>query len=127
MPNCKYCEKEFSVCESKATKTGRVSRRKICGSCAVSKRRWKTKIELVEKLGSKCVECGFMGHPSSFHFHHTDPTSKNFSINGNKLLVSKRYEELKKCELVCANCHSVKHTNNDLLKKFGFWKKEWNK
>jgi hypothetical protein len=127
MPNCKYCEKEFSVCESKATKTGRVSRRKICGSCAVSKRRWKTKIELVEKLGSKCVECGFMGHPSSFHFHHTDPTSKNFSINGNKLLVSERYEELKKCELVCVNCHSVKHTNNDLLKKFGFWKKEWNK
>ena len=29
--------------------------------------------------------------------------------------------------IVCANCHSVKHTNNDLLKKFGFWKKEWNR
>jgi hypothetical protein len=126
MSKCKHCEKEFTVSESRTRKSGKPSKRKVCGSCAVSKRRWKTKIELVEKLGSKCVECGFTGHPSSFHFHHTDPTSKSFSINGNKLLVSERYEELKKCELVCANCHSVKHTNNDLLKKFGFWKKEWN-
>lgn len=36
-----------------------------------------------------------------------------------------RYEELDKCILLCANCHSIEHSNNKLLKSFGFLKEEW--
>lgn len=113
---CKHCNKQFKTHPSKTFKN---TNRTICGSCCVSKRRWKSKIELVEKLGGKCNRCGFTGHPGAFHFHHIDPTNKSHEINGNKLLTSDRWEEIKKCELLCANCHQTEHSNTDLIKSFG--------
>lgn len=113
---CKHCKKEFKPHPSRSTEN---SNRTICGSCAVSKRRWKSKIELVEALGGKCNRCGFVGHPGVFHFHHTDPDKKSHEVNGNKLLTSDRWEEIKKCELLCANCHQIEHSNTALIKSFG--------
>jgi hypothetical protein len=118
MPKCTFCLKEFKPVPSKQSKSS--SRRTICNSCAVSKRRWKSKIELIQKLGNKCNRCGYDGHPGVFHFHHKDPKQKLHEINGNKLLTKDRHEEIKKCELLCANCHHIEHSNNELIKKFGF-------
>ena len=117
MNKCKHCNKEFKSHPSKQSKKN--SRRTICGSCAVSKRRWKTKIEFVELLGGKCQRCGFKGHPGVFHFHHKDPSQKSHELNGNGLLTKERYNELLKCELLCANCHQIEHSNTDLIKSFG--------
>lgn len=64
------------------------------------------------KMGMKCVRCGF-DHPAALEFHHLDKR------NGDKkLLISyliKKFsrerllEEIKKCEIICANCHSIEH------------------
>jgi hypothetical protein len=110
MSICKHCSK---VIKDKARPNA-----SICGSCRVSKRRWKSKIELIEKLGGKCLKCGYAGHPGAFHFHHLDPTFKNFEINSNRLLRKDRFEELDKCSLLCANCHCIEHSNTNLLKSF---------
>ena len=82
-----------------------------CGSCRVSRRRWKQKLRYVEMLGGKCNRCGYDEHPAALQFHHIDPTTKSFAINGNKLLLNEQrvLDELNKCELLCANCHAKEH------------------
>jgi len=46
------------------------------------------------------------------HFHHIDESKKSFSISSN---VTRNWadvrEELKKCVLVCSNCHMEIHDN----------------
>lgn len=111
MSNCKHCKKVFF--EDKRPNA------EVCNCCRVSKKRWKSKIELIENLGGECVRCGFKGHPGAFHFHHTDPKQKSFEINGNKLLTKDKWNEVKKCELLCANCHQIEHSNTELIKSFG--------
>jgi hypothetical protein len=122
-PLCIYCNKECKLAPSQ--RKSRKTPRKYCNSCAVTKRRWKSKIELVNKLGGKCKRCGFTGHPGSFHFHHTDPSNKEFQINSNKLLTKDRFEEVNKCELLCANCHCAEHSNTELLFKMGLLPKDY--
>lgn len=119
-PICKYCGKECVLAPSqqKRNSTGRTQ----CNSCGVTKRRWKTKIELVDMLGGKCQRCGWKGHPAALQFHHTDPSKKEFSINGNKLLSKERWDEVKKCELLCACCHAIEHSNTPLMEQMGIWK-----
>lgn len=103
---CKYCEKEIK------------KNRTVCGSCCVSTRRWKSKMELIELLGGKCEDCGFNGHPASLEFHHRNPSEKSFELSGNKLLIKERYEEVKKCKLLCANCHAPYHVNETIRRIF---------
>ena len=116
-PKCKYCGNECKLAPSQ--RLTRKKPRQFCNSCCVTKRRWKSKIELINKLGGKCMRCGFVGHPGSFQFHHKDPSNKGHQINGNKLLTADRWNEVKKCELLCANCHMAEHSNTDLLLKMG--------
>lgn len=42
----------------------------------------------------------------NLHFHHVDPAQKSFSVSvaSGKALATYR-EEVRKCVLVCANCH----------------------
>lgn len=101
---CRICEKLFEA------KTGGSTQ---CPSCGVSKRRWKMKLKLVALLGGKCERCGFDQHPAALHFHHKDSKTKLFNISANSLL--KSFSDLKnevmKCELLCANCHGIEHSN----------------
>lgn len=45
-------------------------------------------------------------------FHHTDPNTKEYSWSKLRLFSdSKIREELSKCQLLCANCHRLVHSN----------------
>ena len=121
MNTCKHCKKNFKNHPSKQSKGN--SSRKICGACSVTRRRWISKLEMVESIGGKCSRCGYNKHPAALHFHHINPRNKKFSINSNKLLSKDRFKELKKCILLCANCHSIEHCNNKLFKSFGLLNK----
>lgn len=110
MSNCQYCNKDFFD-KRRPNSTS-------CPSCRVSKRRWKSKLELVESLGGKCSKCGYNDHPAALHFHHKNPKDKLHEINSNKLLTKDRNKEIKKCTLLCANCHAIEHSNTTLLEKF---------
>lgn len=67
--------------------------------------------ELIKKLkinaGGKCHLCGYDKCLSALHFHHLDPATKLFSISNKKNYgIKKLTEEVGKCQLICANCHS---------------------
>lgn len=111
MCQCKYCQREFKQKAKKGCN--------VCGSCDTTKRRWESRIELINMLGGKCTRCGFFGNPASLQFHHVNPSDKKYALYSKNLLRADRYEEAKKCILLCANCHIDEHTNKELLKKFG--------
>ena len=76
-------------------------------SKAVSRRRKVVKQKAVELLGGKCSRCGYNKCISALHFHHIDPASKEFGISDGVTRAWNRVvEELRKCVLLCANCHA---------------------
>lgn len=78
---------------------------------AVAKRRKKIREMSIEYLGSKCEICGYDRCHDALDFHHRDPGRKEFGISQKGLTRSwKRVKaELKKCILLCANCHREVH------------------
>lgn len=72
----------------------------------------KRKLDLMSIFGGKCCICGFDKYPEALEFHHIDPATKEFSLmsSGNMTKsLEKQLKELKKCTLVCANCHRGIH------------------
>lgn len=65
-----------------------------------------------------CQHCG-ENHPATFDFHHVDRSSENTKVH--KLLKNgcykKAYEEIKKCIVLCANCHRKLHYKEEQAKK----------
>jgi hypothetical protein len=61
------------------------------------------------KLAEGCVDCGYDEFFGALHFDHINPETKNGMI-GNMLYGPYRrlMDEIKKCEVRCANCHAVK-------------------
>jgi 5-methylcytosine-specific restriction endonuclease McrA len=66
------------------------------------------KAYLVSLLGGKCVRCGYSKSLWALQFHHINPEDKE-SKNLSKLSFEKQIEEVKKCILLCANCHIELH------------------
>lgn len=58
----------------------------------------------------RCTVCGF-GHIAALDFHHTDPSQKDGNIH--RLVSNGQFkkvrEEIKKCVVLCANCHRIHH------------------
>lgn len=74
--------------------------------------RKRRKVLFVERFGGKCEICGYNKCVNSLVFHHLDPilkeeTPQKIIYNGT---VEKAEKELKKCILVCANCHGEIHS-----------------
>lgn len=78
---------------------------------SVSKRRKDIRLRAVQLGGGKCVRCGYSKYPEVLEFHHRDHNQKLFSIGQGGLTRSwKRVsEEVRKCDLLCANCHREIH------------------
>jgi len=63
--------------------------------------------EIKEK--SECQICGYNKTPNALHFHHIDPKDKKFNIGwacGEGRKWSDIEKEMKKCVILCANCHA---------------------
>ncbi len=71
--------------------------------------------KLRELLGNKCKTCGYFKCKNALEFHHLDPSTKDGTVT--KILRDKglKYamEEIKKCILLCANCHRELHAEVD--------------
>ena len=63
-----------------------------------------------------CTKCGF-SHAAALDFHHTDPSLKEGNIHRYvaNAQFKKAYEEIKKCIVLCANCHRIHHYEEKLL------------
>ncbi len=73
-------------------------------------RRQKLKKEAVKLLGNKCRKCGYDKCIAALEFHHNIGEKENVIAklikNPSKQKVLK---EIKKCILLCANCHRETH------------------
>jgi hypothetical protein len=74
--------------------------------------RHRTKTKMVEAMGGKCQCCGYDKCKEALAFHHIDPTQKDIGfgdLRANPKKWNDIVKELKKCVLVCHNCHSEIH------------------
>lgn len=79
-----------------------------CRAEAVSRRRRKLKLLLVEEAGGACAVCGYDRCVAALEFHHVVPSEKRFSLShrGVTRSLEKARAEAAKCLLVCANRHA---------------------
>ena len=76
-------------------------------------RRFRMKSEAVRLKGGKCSDCGWSGNIAAFQFHHKDPSKKEFTISTSPRVSWEKYwNEIEKCDLLCANCHAIRHSKN---------------
>jgi hypothetical protein len=65
------------------------------------------KAEVFKALGGKCTKCGSV---AGLQLDHIGRSTKSFTIGKTLVSVSeaKLQEELKKCQLLCLECHQLK-------------------
>ena len=101
------CEVVCKVCHRIRTHNRREPRKRR--NPALEKR-----IVYIELMKSNpCSKCGNRYHPAAMDFHHNNESAK---VMGIALLtrcasIERLKEELTKCVLLCANCHSELHYN----------------
>ena len=78
---------------------------------AVTERRRRLKVKLVEYKGGKCKICGYSKSPWALDLHHKNPKDKSFGLSVRGLTRSWiiLQKEADKCVFICANCHREVH------------------
>jgi hypothetical protein len=127
---CRKCQKTKDILKFTRKHTspdGYAARCKDCTRAVVNEHYKKNKKRYLEKAKKwnkekrdwfqglkedlECSECG-EDHPACIEFHHRDPRKKDFTVaNFKNLGYSKAriLKEIKKCNVLCANCHRKKH------------------
>ena len=58
------------------------------------------------KLENGCIDCGYKKHHSALEFDHVG-TDKSINVCFAKSIEQAK-KEIKKCEVVCSNCHRIR-------------------
>jgi len=83
------------------------SKRKKEKQNRANERARKIKLFLADyKIKRGCVDCGYKKHHSALDFDHTKGLKKLNVCFAKSILQAKR--EIKKCEVVCSNCHRIR-------------------
>jgi hypothetical protein len=74
--------------------------------------RQKENKEYLERARSngKCVDCG-ESNPLLLQFHHRDGKEKYVIGMYTRWSLNRLKEEIAKCDILCANCHIIRHHN----------------
>ena len=75
--------------------------------------RKRTKEVIIKSMGGKCQICDYDKCSAALELHHIDPKEKEFGFGGirsNPQSFDKMKSELKKCILLCSNCHKEVHS-----------------
>ena len=113
--NQNIVNKPCRICGAINYKTPSSYQGNICITCSGQKskeKNLKRKLEFLALKGNKCQICGYDKYYGALEFHHIK--SKDKSINHQSLTQHSKeliLEELKKCILVCSNCHREIHAN----------------
>ena len=112
---CTSCNQELPV-EKFKKRAGRQveTRYSMCNRCLYVKYtrplvEQKTKEIHEYQLEKGCMDCGYNLHPAALEFDHVNGV-KLFNI-GEKISNNSReklWEEIAKCDVVCANCHAIR-------------------
>ena len=93
-PGCKYCD----VCRS--------------GERLARAREFRDRLqaEFIQfKCGIGCKKCGYNRAAAALDFHHLNPVNKRCRIYAKNFKTDKGKEEMRKCILLCKNCHYEIH------------------
>lgn len=72
----------------------------------VKNSRERLKERIVYVMGGKCQCCGYNKCQSALELHYINPQEKEFTVSANtNRSWQSIVQEIKKCTLVCANCH----------------------
>ena len=117
LKKCKYCNKYYSPMDFGVALTTekKVFRRLKCKHCYLvtkrklrqRKRKWFTDY----KKRLKCSKCGIQDN-RVIEFHHKNGEQKDFNLGAvitHGYALDKIKSELKKCIVICANCHRILH------------------
>jgi len=95
-----------------------------CGKCHnkdVIERARENKRKARKYLGGSCVYCGFDKYQTALDFHHVDPSLKDPKFSQMSTWGWERiFQEIKKCILLCSNCHKAYHSG-ELKAEFIIW------
>lgn len=106
--HCKACQKEIS------RKSYLKHRDRVLKRTKAKKKRYSVQsAAMIDKFlaGKICVICGETDR-IVFEFHHRDPAKKKYNVGG---MAQRGYaqktilKEMKKCDILCANCHRRLH------------------
>ena len=78
----------------------------------LARRQWRKRALFVKrvKLRYGCGICGYKKCTTSLHFDHIDPTTKKNVVSKQvKQSMKQLKNEMRKCRILCANCHG-EHT-----------------
>ena len=67
------------------------------------------KEDLIKQLGGKCNMCHGVFESVAYDFHHLSDKKDSISAMFDKSSEQAIREEVKKCILLCANCHRITH------------------
>jgi hypothetical protein len=81
----------------------------LCATHYKLYRRLALKQKLIEMLGGKCQMCQGQFHHAAFDFHHRENKVENISSMFDSKSETEVLKEVKKCTLLCANCHRIHH------------------
>lgn len=113
---CKICEKVFETKSSTRIYCYECSGNSIRSDNETRKHqktilRRNMKLQAIKMLGGKCSICGYNKCVDALEFHHKNPKEKEFKLgSGNTMSWEEYKNELKKCILVCSNCHKEIHS-----------------
>lgn len=78
---------------------------------SVNKRR-KSLYDLIDVIKDRpCADCKNKFHPVAMDFDHLPEHNKSFNISraaNRNYSIESVLEEIKKCEVVCSNCHRIR-------------------
>ena len=69
--------------------------------------------EALAYLGGKCQECG-NADQRVLQFAHRDPATKSSEVCSLGKSEARFWEEVKKCDLLCANCHIIRDLREEV-------------
>lgn len=77
----------------------------------------KTILVQAYKLEQGCADCGYDRHPAALEFDHRPGTDKKFNVmeKVGSYKIERIWEEIAKCEVVCANCHAIRTSARRVL------------
>lgn len=105
---CKECQKKLS--QNHFEKNKGVYRER-------NNQRMKLLFEWLHEYKSKlkCELCGYDKHPAALDFHHigNDKVDGVPQVMANTKNKERTLEEIKKCIVVCSNCHRILHYERD--------------
>ena len=121
---CSKCGRELPIDQFNWRNKSKGTRRADCKEChsGYMKQKYQEKKQEINEIKSNCC-CAKCSESRGYvlDFHHINPDTKENTIarlTSNSYRIDKVYDEMKKCIVLCANCHREFHYLETLDSEF---------